>query len=107
MTNNEKLCGLLGLATRAGKTVFGTEACMSSIEKKKVKLVIIVKDAADRTKINFKEICNKSNIPIWEGLTIESLSKAIGKSNKAVVGITDVNFSKEMLKIIDGGEVIG
>lgn len=107
MTNNERLCGLLGLATRAGKTVFGTEACTSSIEKRKVKLVIISKEAADRTKTNFKEICKKTSVPIWEGITIESLSKAIGKSNKAVVGITDVNFSKEMLKIIDGGEIIG
>ncbi len=107
MTNNEKLCGLLGLATRAGKTVFGTEACMSSIEKRRIKLVIVGTDSADRTKINFKEICKKLNIPIWEGLTIDILSKAIGKSNKAVIGITDVNFSKEMLKIINGGEVIG
>lgn len=107
MTNKERLCGLLGLATRAGKTVFGTEACIGSIEKKKVKLVIISKEAAYRTKTNFKEICKKNNVPIWEGMTIESLSKAIGKSNKAVVGITDVNFSKEMLKIIDGGEIIG
>ncbi len=107
MTNNEKLCGLLGLATRAGKTVFGTEACKSSIEKRKVKLMIIAEDAADRTKINFKQICKQEDITIWEGLTIENLSKAIGKENKAVVGIIDVNFSKEMLKIISGGEVIG
>lgn len=107
MTNNERLCGLLGLATRAGKAVFGTEACKSSIEKKKVKLIIMTEDAADRTKTNFKEICNKTKIPIWEGLTIGSLSKAIGKQNKAVIGITDVNFSKEILKIINGGEVIG
>lgn len=107
MTNNEKICGLLGLATRAGKTVFGTEACISSIEKRKVKLVIIAKDAADRTKINFKQICEKMQIPIWEGMEIDILSKTIGKQNKAVVGITDVNFSKEMLKIINGGEVIG
>ena len=33
---NNKICGLLGLATRAGKTVFGTEACMQAIEKKKI-----------------------------------------------------------------------
>lgn len=107
MTNSEKLCGLLGLATRAGKTVFGTEACISSVEKRKTTFIIIAKDAADRTKQNFKEICKKSNIPIWEGLTIEILSKAIGKSNKAVIGIVDTNFSKEMIKIINGGEVIG
>ena len=107
MTDSKRLCGLLGLATRAGKIVFGTESCVSSIEKSKVKLMIIAKDAADRTKMNFKQICNKANIPIREECVIEELSKAIGKQNKAVIGILDVNFSKEMLKIIDGGEVIG
>ena len=40
-------------------------------------------------------------------MKIKELSKAIGKQNKAVIGITDVNFSNEMLKIINGGEVIG
>ena len=78
MTSSEKICGLLGLATRAGKTVFGTESCMSAIEKRKVKLILLASDASDRTKTNFKEICNKNNIEV-----------------------------SEMLKIINGGEVIG
>ena len=107
MTNNERICGLLGLATRAGKIVFGTEACKSEIEKNKVKLLIIAEDASERTKMNFKEICNSENIPILEILETEVLSKSIGKDNKVVVGIKDVNFSKEILKIINGGEVIG
>ena len=104
---NKKVCGLLGLATRAGKTVFGTEACKGEIEKRKLKLMIIAQDASDRTKKNFKEICEKANIQIVEALTIEELSKAIGKENKATVGVVDTNFSKEILKIINGGEVIG
>ena len=107
MTNSNKICGLLGLATRAGKIVFGTEACKSSIGKKKVKLLIIAEDASDRTKKNFEEICKKADIPSIEVLTIEDISKSIGKINKAVIGITDINFSKEMFKIINGGEVIG
>lgn len=107
MTNNEKLCGLLGLATKAGKVVFGTEACKSGIEKKKIKLMLIATDASDRTKINFKKICEEIDIPILEVLTVDDLSYAIGKNNKVIVGITDVSFSKEMMKIINGGEVIG
>ena len=33
MVNNQKICGLLGLATRAGKIVAGTDACLQEIEK--------------------------------------------------------------------------
>lgn len=104
---SSRICGLLGLATRAGKTVFGTEACIQALEKNKIKLIIIAKDAAERTKMNFKNICNKSNVPILEYLSSEEISKSIGKNNKAVVGIKDTNFSKEIIKIINGGEAIG
>lgn len=106
MTNN-KLCGLLGLAMKAGKIVFGTEACITDINKKKVKLLLIAKDAAERTKTNFRNICEENNIPIYEILQIEDISRAIGKDNKAVIGIKDINFSKAMLEMINGGEIIG
>ena len=39
--------------------------------------------------------------------TIENLSKAIGKSNKAIIGIKDKNLAKEIQKKYDGGDVIG
>ena len=38
---------------------------------------------------------------------IEELSKSIGKSNKAVIGIKDLNLSNEIQKINNGGDVIG
>ena len=104
---DKKICGLLGLARRAGKLIFGTEACKQELESKKVKLIIIATDAAERTKMNFKNICSKKDIPIFEILNIEEISTAIGQQNKAVVGIKDLNFSKEIIKIINGGEAIG
>ena len=104
---NKKLSGLLGLAMKAGKVVFGTEACITDINKKKVKLLIVAEDAADRTKTNFRNLCKDNEIPIYEVLKIEEISQAIGKDNKAVIGIKDVNFSKAMIEIINGGEIIG
>ena len=55
MVNNQKICGLLGLATRAGKIVAGTDACLQEIEKHNVKLLILAVDSADRTKKVFNE----------------------------------------------------
>ena len=57
--------------------------------------------------MNFKNICNEKNVPIFEILNIEEISNAIGQSNKAIIGIKDINFSKEIIKIINGGEAIG
>ena len=107
MLKNSKVNGFLGLARRAGKLCFGTEACIKEIESNKIKLVIIAEDAAERTKKKFKNLCSQKNIPICESLRIEEISKAIGQQNKAVVGIKDTNFSKEIIKIINGGEAIG
>jgi len=41
---------MLGLATKAGKITFGTEASTECINKKKAKLVIIAEDSSDKTK---------------------------------------------------------
>ena len=102
-----KIYGLIGLARRAGKISFGTESSIETIEKKKAKLVIVAKDSSDRTKKNFKELSQKLNVPFRIVGTIEDLSRSIGQVNKAVLVIKDENFAKEILKRIDGGEIIG
>ena len=102
-----KIYGLIGLARRAGKVSFGTESSIETIEKKKAKLVIVAEDSSDRTKKNFKELSQKLNVPFRIVGTIEDLIKSIGQVNKAVLVIKDENFAKEILKRIDGGEIIG
>lgn len=96
-----------GLARRAGKIAFGTESSKETIEKKKAKLIIIAEDASDRTKNNFENLSKKYNVPVRIKGTIEDLSKSIGQINKAIIVVRDENFAKEILKRIDGGEIIG
>lgn len=107
MINNRKVCGLLGLAMKAGKVEFGTEACMQGIEKNKIKLIIIGIDTSERTKMKFRSICSNKKIHILECLKIEEISETIGKANKAIIGIKDTNFAREIVKIVNGGEAIG
>ena len=38
---------------------------------------------------------------------IEEISKSIGKNNKAVIGIKDINFANSIQKKYNGGDVIG
>lgn len=105
--NNHKIEGLLGLCMKAGGVCFGTEACMEQIQKRKVKLVLVASDAAGRTKRNFEMVCKQYEIPIYYYGTIESLSNAIGKPNKAIFGIRNHSLADEIQKIISGGEIIG
>ena len=62
---------------------------------------------SERTKRNLEFVCKENDIKIIFLGTIEEISKAIGKDNKAVIGIKNKNFALEIEKIINGGEIIG
>ena len=81
--------------------------CRKSNKKNKVRLLIIAKDSSERTKEKFEKIGKEYNVPIIIIGEMEELSKAIGKSNKAIFGIEDINLAKEIQKVNNGGEVIG
>ena len=101
MTNN-KILGLLGLASRARKITFGFDATLQDIQKHKVKLVIVAEDASERTKKKFIEVSSFANIPIIIIENIEILSKAIGKQNKAIIGVKEQNIANEIEKLYRG-----
>lgn len=107
MINYQKLYGLIGLATKAGKITAGSDACLEAMQKHSSKFILLAQDASDRTKKTFNEKCKEYHIPIYEILTIDEISKAIGKQNKAVVSINEKGFAEAMVKIINGGEMIG
>jgi len=100
---NNKVGGLLGLATKAGKITAGFEATCECIENKKAKLVIISIEASEKTKNNVKFLCEKNNVACVEYGEIEFLSQAIGKRNKAIIGIKDSNFASAIKNILMEG----
>lgn len=104
---NKKILGLIGLAARARKISFGSDSVEMQIKRKKVYLIIIAEDSSERTRDKFKKMGEEYDIPIIMTSTIDELSKSIGKSNKAILGIQDINLSNEIQKINNGGEIIG
>ena len=104
---NNNILGLIGLAMKAGKIAFGADSVEESILKRKVKLVIVSEESSERTKNKFIKLCQNYNTPIIIDGNIDDLSKTIGKSNKAVIGIKDINFANSIQKKYDGGDIIG
>jgi ribosomal protein L7Ae-like RNA K-turn-binding protein len=104
---NKKILGLIGLSAKCRKVSFGADSVENQIKKNKVRLLIIAKDSSERTKEKFEKIGKEYNVPIIIIGEMEELSKAIGKSNKAIFGIEDINLAKEIQKVNNGGEVIG
>lgn len=105
--NNKKILGLIGLAARARKICFGADSVELEVKKKKVYLVVVAIDASKRSREKFNQLCEEYNVPIIIEGEIEILSKAIGKSNKAIIGVKDINLANEIQKIKNGGELIG
>ena len=104
---NNKIYGLLGLTSKAGKLAFGTDSCLEMISKHKVKLIIVAEDSSERTINNFREKCKQNDIDFYVFGKKEDLSKSIGKVNKTVIGIKDKNLAGAIIKILNGGDVIG
>lgn len=99
-----KIYGLLGISSKAGQILSGTDCVLEEMARKKVKLVIVAQDSSDKTIKNIKYYANKEKIEMIVYGTILDNSKAIGKINKAVIGIKDENMAKAILKVFHGGD---
>lgn len=99
---------MLGISAKAGKVVCGNDATIEDIERHKVKLVIVAEDASEKTKKNMRYVCEKNKIPILEFGNIDEISRTIGKTNKAIIGIKSKSLSEAIEKLIknNGGDLI-
>ncbi len=96
-----KFYNMLGFAMKSGNLVTGAHTCELNIPTKKISLLIIAQDASDNTKEKFKLLANSNNCKYIIFDTKENLSKAIGKYNRNVYGITNKKFSREIIKIYE------
>lgn len=102
-----KVYGLLGLCAKAGKVVSGMDAVCDDLKRNKLKLIIIAEDASDKTFENVQFLAGKKRVSVIKIGTIATNSQAIGKENRAIIGIKDKNISEGIKKIIFGGEAFG
>lgn len=96
----DKVYGMLGISAKAGKIVAGTDIVIESMKKRKVSLVIVAKDASEKTKKEMTFKCNQYNVEIVFFGEIDTNSKAIGKNNKAIIGILDKGLAESIQKLI-------
>ena len=99
-----KIDGLLGISSKAGKVLAGTDLVLEEMAKKRVELVIVAEDASEKTIKNMKYYCNKEDVKLIIYGNILNNSKVIGKYNKAVIGINDKNLADAIKKEFLGGD---
>ena len=92
---------IIGLATKAGKTVSGEWATEKAVKEQKAKLVIVAQDASDNTKKLFKNKCEYYNVMMITAGSKQELGSVTGKANRASLAVTDENFAKAIIKKIN------
>ena len=98
MENNRKLLNLIGLATKAGKTVSGEFSTEKAVKTGKAWLVIVSAEASDNTKKQFANMCAYYKVPIYFFGGKEELGHAMGKEFRASLAVLDEGLSKAMVK---------
>lgn len=98
---SKKIFSLIGLATRAGKTVSGEFSTEKAVKAFKAEIVIVAEDASDNTKKLFTDKCNFYEVPCYVFGTKEQLGHAMGKELRASLAVTDYGFAQQLCKLLD------
>lgn len=99
--------GMVGLCAKAGRMVYGAQACMAGIKKGKIKMLLIEDAASQNTKKDFMDACAYYNVPVIVNESPRRIGEAAGKPANMVFGIVCPEFSKRLMEIhqdtISGG----
>ena len=90
----DKVLSLIGLATKAGKSVCGEFLTERETKAGRAALVIIAADASDNTKDKFQKMCKFYKVPIYLYGDKDTLGHAMGKEFRASLAILDDGFAK-------------
>ena len=98
MDNRQKVINLIGLATKAGKTVSGEFSTEKAVKSKKAYLLMVSKEASDNTKKMFTNMCTYYKVPICYFGKKDELGHAMGKEMRASLAIVDEGLAGAIVK---------
>lgn len=91
---------MIGLAYRARKCALGEETIVKDIQQKKAKLVLIASDIGPQTRKKLTDKCKFYDIPFVIVDDKETLSHAIGKSQRVAIAILDAGFATKIKSLL-------
>lgn len=97
----DKVLSMIGLATKAGKTVSGEFMTEREIKSGRASLVVVAGDSSDNTKKKFRDMCEFYKVPICFYGDKDTLGHAMGKEFRASLAILDEGFAKGIRKHLE------
>ena len=96
--------GLIGLATKAGKTAGGEFLTEREVKSGRAALVIVAEDSSENTKKKFQNMCEYYKVPIRFYGDKDTLGHAMGKQFRASLAVLDEGLAKGIRKHMDTEE---
>lgn len=99
----QKLMGLLGLAAKAGKLIYGVPmTCEALRERKKIYYVFMANNCSENTSKRINDKCRYYNVQLMTvELDVCELARRLGKDGElAAVALTDVGFAEGIRKLL-------
>lgn len=104
--SQNKILSMIGLATKAGKTVSGEFCTEKEVKTGRAALVIVADDASANTKKKFQNMCDFYEVPIYFYKDKDALGHAMGKEFRASLAVLDEGFAKGIIKQLKIEETI-
>ena len=95
-----KVLSLVGLATKARKTVSGEFSTEKAVKDGRAVLVLVSTESSDNTKKKFKNMCTYYEVPVYFYGTKEELGAAMGQEFRASLAVLDEGFGKAIEKLL-------
>ncbi|WP_156289101.1 YlxQ family RNA-binding protein [Oceanobacillus salinisoli] len=91
---------MIGLAYRARKVSLGEETIIKDIQRNKAKLILLANDIGPQTKKKLTDKCKFYHVPFIIVDDRETLSNAIGKSQRVAIAILDTGFANKIQSLL-------
>lgn len=89
---------MIGMATKAGKTLSGEFSTEKALKSGIAKVVIVAEDASDNTKKKFRNMCEYRKVPLYIYGDKTSLGQATGHDLRASLAVVDSGLAKSIIK---------
>ena len=93
-----KILSLIGLATKAGKTMSGEFSTEKAVKTGVACVVLVSEEASENTRKKFQNMCTFYEVPLYFYGTKLELGAAMGKEFRASLAVTDPGLSNAIIK---------
>lgn len=102
-----RVLSLVGLATKAGRTVSGEFSTEKAVKTGEASLVIVSEEASENTKKKFRNMCAYYRVPICFFGTKDDLGRAMGKEFRASLAVLDEGLGNALRKQLEDDRPCG